>query len=239
MFDIEVAKQVGVVAAILFQNIAFWCMHCEANGTNYHDGLYWTYNTNKAFCELFPYMSSKTIRNALQKLVDAGLIVTGNYNEKAYDRTIWYALSQKGKCIFQKGQMDIPERANAISQKGEPIPYINTDINPDINTDINVKRTRFTRPTADELTAYANEIDYNLRVQVFLDYYDGNGWMVGKNHMKDWKATVRQWKRRDEERGIDVHARRSEPTREDILASLTPEQQRIIDGINARGENFG
>jgi len=101
------------------------------------------------------------------------------------------------------------------------------------------KRNRFVKPTAEELTAYANEIDYNLRVQVFLDYYDGNGWMVGKNHMKDWKATVRQWKRRDEERGIDVHARRSEPTREDILASITPEQQRIIDEINARGENYG
>ena len=135
MFDVEVAKEVGIIAAILFQNIAFWCQHSQANARNFHDGEYWTFNTNKAFCELFPYMTSKSIRNALQKLVDSGLIVTGNYNEKPYDRTIWYSLSQKGKCIFQKGQMDLPVGANGISQKGEPIPYINTYINPDINTD--------------------------------------------------------------------------------------------------------
>ena len=133
MFDIDVAKEVGVIAAILFQNIAFWCQHSEANGTNFFDGRYWTYNTNKAFCEIFPYLSSKNIRTGLQKLMDAGLILTGNYNQKAYDRTIWYTLSEKGKCIFQKGQMDLPIAANGIADSGEPIPYINTNRKPNIN----------------------------------------------------------------------------------------------------------
>lgn len=46
----------------------------------------------------------------------------------------------------------------------------------------------------------------------------------------------RRW---EDEGGVTEVARRSEPTREDILASITPEQQRIIDEINARGENYG
>lgn len=230
MFDVEVAKEVGIFAAILFHNIAFWCQHSQANGRNYHDGEYWTFNTNKAFCELFPYMSGKSIRNAIQKLIDAELIITGNFNEKPYDRTIWYTLSQKGKCMFQKGQMDLPVGANGIAQKGNPIPDINTYINTDINNN-NIKggTVRFVKPTIEELSAYALEIDYNLDPQAFLDYYDGNGWMVGKNHMKDWKAAVRTWKRRAIERGLNTHANRPEPNEPVITPEQAAEARRIIE----------
>ena len=133
MFDVEVAKQVGIIAAILFQNIAYWCQHSRANEKNFYDGRYWTFNTNKAFCELFPYLTSKMIRTALQKLTDAGLLVTGNYNKLAYDRTIWYALSEKGESIFLKGQFDLPLGANGFAANGEPIPDINTYISTNIN----------------------------------------------------------------------------------------------------------
>lgn len=137
-FDVDIAKQYGVNAAIIFQNIGYWCEHSRANESNYYDGFYWTYNTNKAFCELFPYMSGKGIRTAIQKLIDADMIQTGNYNKLAYDRTLWYALSKKGECIYRKGQMEIPESANGNSQKGKPIPNINTDI----NTNISMPRKR-------------------------------------------------------------------------------------------------
>ena len=198
MFDVAVAKEAGIAAAILFQNIAFWCQHSMANGRNYYDGEYWTYNTNKAFCELFPYMTSKSIRNALQKLIECDLIITGNYNDKPYDRTIWYALSQKGKSIFQKGQMELPVGANGISQKGEPIPYINTDISTDINTN---RGTRFIPPTIDEVQAYITEKGYIVNAQQFMDYYNSVGWKIsGKSPMKDWKATVNNWNRRELEK---------------------------------------
>lgn len=140
-FDIAVAKDVGVNAAVIFQNIAFWCEHSRANGTNYHDGAYWTYNSNKAFGELFPYLTSKAIRGALQKLIDADYIKTGNYNSQKYDRTLWYSLTKKGNSIFQKGQIEMPERANRNARKGEPIP----DINPDINHDIKGTQNGFDR----------------------------------------------------------------------------------------------
>ena len=54
---------------------------------------------------------------------------------------------------------------------------------------------RFTPPTIDEVTAYCNERKNSVDPQKWLDYYSSNGFMVGKNHMKDWKAAVRTWER--------------------------------------------
>lgn len=51
----------------------------------------------------------------------------------------------------------------------------------------------FTRPSIEEINAYCQEKSLQLDAQSFIDYYDSNGWKVGKNQMKDWKATVRRW----------------------------------------------
>lgn len=53
-------------------------------------------------------------------------------------------------------------------------------------------RSRFVPPTLDELTAYAKEIGFR-DVDKWMNHYASNGWMVGKNKMKDWKACVRNW----------------------------------------------
>lgn len=59
------------------------------------------------------------------------------------------------------------------------------------------KRKRFTRPTFEEVEQYCHERNNKVNAQRFLDYYDSNGWKVGKNPMKDWKAAVRNWERED------------------------------------------
>lgn len=61
------------------------------------------------------------------------------------------------------------------------------------------KRKRFTPPTESELTAYAAEKGYTrFNAERFLAYYESNGWKVGRNPMKDWKAAVRNWASRDD-----------------------------------------
>ena len=60
---------------------------------------------------------------------------------------------------------------------------------------------KFVPPTAEEVTAYCQETEKPIDVEAFINYYTSNGWKVGRNDMKDWKATVRQWRRRDEENG--------------------------------------
>ena len=56
-------------------------------------------------------------------------------------------------------------------------------------------KTRFARPALKEVQAYIAERGANIDAQHFLDYYDAKGWMIGKNHMKDWKAAIRTWER--------------------------------------------
>lgn len=55
---------------------------------------------------------------------------------------------------------------------------------------------RFTPPTLDEVKAYCNERHNGIDAQYFIDYYTSKGWMIGKNKMKDWKASVRTWEKK-------------------------------------------
>lgn len=56
---------------------------------------------------------------------------------------------------------------------------------------------RFTPPTLDEVKNYCSEQGYSIKPEHFINYYDANGWMIGKNKMKDWRAAVRNWASRD------------------------------------------
>jgi hypothetical protein len=135
LFDVEIAMKYGVNAAILLENLGYWIKQNEANETNYFDGCYWTFNSRRAYAELFPYMSERQINTAFQKLIDDGLVITGNYNKIAYDRTLWYALTQKGKSILHFDIMDDAKISNVNVGNVKPIPDINTNTNTYINTD--------------------------------------------------------------------------------------------------------
>ena len=133
IFDVDIAKEYGIHAAILLENLGYWIKQNEANETNFYDGHYWTFNSRRAYREIFPYMSERQLDRAFHKLIDAGLVITGNYNKLAYDRTLWYALTQKGKCILHFDGMDENVLQNGNGQNVEPIPVINTDINTTVN----------------------------------------------------------------------------------------------------------
>lgn len=126
-FNVELAKEYGILEAVLLNNLQFWIEKNRANGTNFHDGHYWTYNSAKAFSELFPYASQKQIRKALQNLIGEGIIQTGNYNKNPYDRTLWYSFTEKGNRIFQTVNLDLPKRENGNDLDGQPIPDNKTD----------------------------------------------------------------------------------------------------------------
>ncbi len=145
VFDTDVAQKYGVNAAIILQNIGYWIKQNEANETNFFDGRYWTFNSKRAYGELFPYMSKRQIETAFQKLIEDGVIVTGNYNKLAYDRTLWYALTQKGKSILHFGEMENPKVGNGRPRNGEPIPNINPDVTPVVTSCNKKERKSFDR----------------------------------------------------------------------------------------------
>lgn len=133
-FDVDIAKKYGIHCAVLLKNIYFWIEKNRANGTNFYDGYYWTYNSKKAFAELFPYMTSRQVDYALKKLIDEKIIVTGNYNKLAYDRTLWYAITKKGYSILQNCEMVETKMLNGKTENVKPIPNNKPNINSDINT---------------------------------------------------------------------------------------------------------
>ena len=75
------------------------------------------------------------------------------------------------------------------------------------------KRKRFTPPTLEEVSAYCRELNSKIDPQQFVDYYTANGWVQGKGKpIKDWKAAVRTWNRRENKpQGNTVAYRPQEP----------------------------
>lgn len=80
-----------------------------------------------------------------------------------------------------------PKKANTNTKTNR-----NTKSN-DIEADKPPARHKFLPPTVEEVQAYCNEKGYAVDPGRFVDYYTSNGWRVGKNPMKDWKAAVRSW----------------------------------------------
>ena len=60
-FNVSIAKKYGILEAILIYNFEYWIAKNIANQKNYHNGFYWTYNSTRAFTELFPYVSQRQI----------------------------------------------------------------------------------------------------------------------------------------------------------------------------------
>ena len=86
---------------------------------------------------------------------------------------------------FPNNSQTIPERFPTIEEKKEG----------NIKEDTNVSKKKFVPPSVDEVRAYCAERNNGIDPQSFVDFYESKGWMVGKNHMRDWKAAVRTWER--------------------------------------------
>lgn len=128
-FDIDIAMKVGVDCAVLYKNISYWTEINKANKKNYFEGRYWTYNSARAFSELFPFWNARKIVRMLETLEESGLILSGEFNKNKYDRTKWYtALSNNDKSISQNMHLHLPKMTNGVTENVKPIPNINTDI---------------------------------------------------------------------------------------------------------------
>ncbi len=111
-YNVSVAADVGINAAVLFYNICYWVEENTSNERNCANGEYWTYNTVNAFKTLFPEMSYEQVRNALRKLENKGYIKSAFLNEDTRDRTKWYTVCDtdkwiiSNKCNCENSQME-------------------------------------------------------------------------------------------------------------------------------------
>lgn len=137
-FKVDVAVRYGTNVAIILGNVDYWVQKNRENGKHFHDGRFWTYSSVSALHSLMPFLSERAINTALGKAEAEGLLVTGNYNKLPFDRTKWYALTEKGEALFNsraqgesttdcgveaksitpKCQMDDAKTSNDISHSG-------------------------------------------------------------------------------------------------------------------------
>lgn len=78
-------------------------------------------------------------------------------------------------------------------------------------TDTHPPKKRFVKPTLEEIRAYCQSRQNGVDAERFYDYYESNGWRVGKSPMKDWKAAVRTWERSEWNRRGEKYGSNSEP----------------------------
>ena len=137
-FNVQVAEKLGVNAAILAANVQFWCAKNEANESkrHFHEGKYWTFNSVSALEKLFPYLTIKQIRTALDKCVEDGLLLCGQFNGDKRDRTKWYSYNglawseEMGNAFAPEGKSHLPLRADPFAPEGKPLPDTNPDNKP-------------------------------------------------------------------------------------------------------------
>lgn len=86
---------------------------------------------------------------------------------------------------------------NDMSMTSQTSQGIDIDIDKELDIDKS-KSKRFIKPALAEVENYIEENNLNVNAQTWYDYYESNGFMVGRNHMKDWKACVRRWSNTNE-----------------------------------------
>lgn len=135
-FNIDIAKKYGTDAAIMLQNILYWCKKNKANRKNFHNGTYWSYSTREAFSELFPYLTVRQIDTILMKLRKDGLVKVDNFNPKKYDKTLWYTVDETLynaylTTISPNGDMDVTDLSLRCDENVAPIPNTKQIVNTD------------------------------------------------------------------------------------------------------------
>lgn len=65
------------------------------------------------------------------------------------------------------------------------------------NKDNKQKNKTFFIPSLEEIKKYCEERNNNINAEQFFDFYESKGWFVGRNKMKDWKAAIRTWEKRN------------------------------------------
>lgn len=127
-FDTGVANHLGVNAAIVLNHIMYWLRINKKKGENQNEGRTWTFETNKEIADYFGYLTEKQVRNAIDVLVENGLLIKGHFHKNHFNRTNWYAVHDES---LIEDKPHLPCRANAKDTDG------NSDLSSRANVYIN------------------------------------------------------------------------------------------------------
>ena len=167
---------------------------------------------NRKLAELTK-MDFDTVCVAMKLLQEIGLIEILE-NGEIYLTQLENLIGSKSLGALKKQQQRLIASGQLADKCPPKIEYRdkNKDIyikeNNNISKDILLKeKKKFIKPSLEEVQQYCDERNNNIDAQYFIDYYESNGWKVGKSSMKDWKACVRNWERNDKKKNTKLSAR--------------------------------
>lgn len=134
-------------------------------------------------------VSIPTIQRSLDSLVESGLLIR-NVSEMPVNGM---------RVVSYKANLN-PRYQNEPGIKMIHNDIIHKSISNTVNTRESSNTRRFIKPTIEEVAAYCREKGYFVDASQFVDYYESNGWKVGRTPMKDWRAAVRTWDRNERKR---------------------------------------
>ena len=170
----ELARQIGLKEAVLLADLISKEEYFIANGMT--DG--WFFNTEDNIekdTTLNPYLQRKCIKILKEKQ--------------------FIQVKRKGipaKQYFKINEEQVLQNLNNLSFKNS--------ITINKNKEIKIINKYFVKPKINEIEVYCLERNNNIDFEAFYDFYESKDWKIGKNKMKDWKAAVRTWERRDKKK---------------------------------------
>ena len=108
------------------------------------------------------------------------------------------------------------------------------DININNNSLYKRESSRFQKPSIDEIRQYCSSRGNNVDPEQFFNFYESKGWTIGKSPMKDWRAAVRTWEKREKE----VPQRKRESRRESVLEHNLKVMDQMF-GTNLHAQAYG
>ena len=186
---------------------------------------------NKYFADLYK-VTDRTVRTWISSLISNGYIVSDliyreNSKEvearylKVTELTSGRNLPTPPEENFHTSGKKLPEpmEENFLDNNTTNTTCEYTTISKDIVVGQQPKETaktkRFIKPTIEEIEKYCIERKNGVNATKFFNYYEANGWKVGKNSMKNWKAAVRTWEQNNYDKGGNNHATISASTQSD------------------------
>ena len=185
-------------------------------------GCYW--GSLEYTCECCG-ISTATAKRTLKSLIEKGFIIRNKVVVGENIRSIYIA-TRVSKCT---------PMAQNEPREGIKMNPNNKDININNNTFSNKETGRFKKPSIEEIRSYCLEKGSRVDPEQFFNFYESNGWMVGKNHMKDWKAAVRTWEKREKE----VPQRKRENTHQESVLEHNLKVMDELFGTDLHKQAYG
>lgn len=114
---------------------------------------------------------------------------------------------------------------NNPKQGKQPYVYVNDNVNEDdiLSNESKKSAKRFSAPTINEIQDFIDKEGLKMDANAFFDYYEANGWKVGRASMKDWKAAARNWSRREQKFAPKLSSKSIEESRRMMEVTATSE----------------